>query len=156
MSARFGLNDFVLAMQFGGDDAVVARCLREIGGERAPDGFWSGVREVTTQFTSGAVIRISTKLTGMAQAFDTLSVPAIGRAGNGVSYTCFAQAAEAAAWIAAHGAKFRHVVESASPEFRRDAVLWQAATSDFEMMKKIKNLFDPRHLLNRGRLFRAI
>lgn len=156
MSARFGLSGFVLAMQFGGDDAVVARCLREIGGERAPDGFWAGVREVTTGFSKGAVVRISTKLTGMAAAFDTLSVPTIGRAGNGVSYACFEQASDAAAWIAAHGAKFRHVVESASPEFRRDAVLWQAANSDFEMMKKIKNLFDPRHLLNRGRLFRAI
>lgn len=156
MSARFGLRDFVLAMQFGGDDAVVARCLRELGGERAPGGFWAGVREVTTAFSGGAVIRVSTKLTGMAALFDTLSVPTLGRAGNGVSYACFEQAANAAGWIAAHGPQFRYVVESASPDFRREAVLWPAANSDFEMMKKIKNLFDPRHLLNRGRLFRAI
>ena len=156
MSARFGLDGFVLAMQFEGDDAVVARCLREIGGDRAPQGFWPGVREVTTHFSGGAVIRISTKLTGMAAAFDTFAVPAIGRAGNGVSYACFAQASDAAAWIAAHGANFRHVVESGSPQFRAEAVLWQAADSDFAMMKKIKDMFDPRHLLNRGRLFRAI
>ncbi len=156
MSARFGLSGFVLAMQFEGNQAVVARCLREIGGDRAPSAFWPGVREATTAFADGAVIRISTKLTGMTQAFESLDVPAVGRAGNGVTYACFAEAREAAAWMAAHGAKFRHVVESAGPAFRKEAVLWQAANSDFEMMKKIKNLFDPRHLLNRGRLFRAI
>ena len=156
MSARYGLSGFVLALQFEGDEAVVARCLRETGGDRAAQDFWPGVREVTTQFEGGAVIRISTKLTGMTQAFESLDVPAVGRAGNGVTYACFAQEAAAAAWIAAHGASFRHVVESAGPEFREQAVLWQAAASDFEMMKQIKNMFDPRHLLNRGRLFRAI
>lgn len=156
MSARFGLSGFVLAMEFEGNQAVVARCVREIGGDRAPQDFWRGVREVTTEFAGGAVIRISTRLTSMTQVFDTLPVPALGRAGNGVTYACFAQASQAAAWIASHGATFRYVVESANPEFRDQAVLWHAANSDFEMMKKIKNLFDPRHLLNRGRLFRAI
>jgi FAD/FMN-containing dehydrogenase len=34
--------------------------------------------------------------------------------------------------------------------------LWPAPGPDFELMKRIKHMFDPEHLLNRGRLYRQL
>ena len=44
-----------------------------------------------------------------------------------------------------------------SPEERKGALdLWPAPGSDFELMKRLKGLFDPANLLNRGRLYGRI
>ena len=52
------------------------------------------------------------------------------------------------------------VVEFAPPEFREKAApqyeLWPQPGNDFAMMKKIKEMFDPQGLLNRGRLYGRI
>jgi FAD/FMN-containing dehydrogenase len=44
-----------------------------------------------------------------------------------------------------------------SPEARQQTLdLWPSPGADFEIMKRVKNLFDPSNLLNRGRLYRRI
>ena len=44
-----------------------------------------------------------------------------------------------------------------APEAQKGKLeLWPAPGSDLEMMKRVKQMFDPNHLLNRGRLYRLI
>jgi glycolate oxidase FAD binding subunit len=83
--------------------------------------------------------------------------PALARAGSGVCYGYFEQSQAAAAWIAEAAAKgWRAVIEFA-PEAKKSSLdLWPAPGGDLEIMKRIKNLFDPSNLLNRGRFYRLI
>ena len=49
---------------------------------------------------------------------------------------------------------WKGVMEAAGPGADRGALtLWPEPGGDFAIMKKIKNLFDPEGLLNRGRLY---
>ena len=44
-----------------------------------------------------------------------------------------------------------------SPEAQQYTLdLWPSPGPDFEIMKRVKHLFDPSNLLNRGRLYRRI
>jgi FAD/FMN-containing dehydrogenase len=47
-------------------------------------------------------------------------------------------------------------VEFAPQGFRESTELWPRPGNDFAMMKKIKDMFDPRGLLNCGRLYGRI
>jgi FAD/FMN-containing dehydrogenase len=47
-------------------------------------------------------------------------------------------------------------VEFAPRGFRESSELWPQPGNDFAMMKKIKDMFDPHGLLNRGRLYGRI
>jgi FAD/FMN-containing dehydrogenase len=67
------------------------------------------------------------KLTEMAAAMQALKVPAISRAGNGVIYAHYAEHPPPMPW-----------------------------NGDFAMMEKVKRMFDPERLLNRGRLYGRI
>ena len=83
--------------------------------------------------------------------------PVIARAGSGVCYGYFTRSDAAARWMASaarHG--WKAVIEFAPDEQRSNLDLWPVPGSDWEMMKKIKSMFDPNHLLNRGRLYRLI
>jgi glycolate oxidase FAD binding subunit len=82
---------------------------------------------------------------------ECLPGPAIARAGSGVCYGYFERAADLR-----HPAAGTSVVEFAPQEYRQNAVLWPRPGNDFAMMKKIKAMFDPHSLLNRGRLFGRI
>jgi glycolate oxidase FAD binding subunit len=92
---------------------------------------WNEIRDFTPRFLRehprGAVRTLSMKLTEMPQAMAALDVPAIARAGSGVLYA--------------------HYPENA-PE--------QCWSGDFGVMERIKNMFDPQRLLNRGRLYGRI
>jgi len=51
---------------------------------------------------------------------------------------------------------WKAVMEFAPDEQRANLDLWPAPENDLEMMRRIKNMLDPNHLLNRGRLFRLL
>jgi len=83
--------------------------------------------------------------------------PAIARAGNGVCYGYFEHSANAKEWLGGTAGKTsKAVVEFAPDRYRQKNVLWPSVGGDFEIMKRVKQLFDPRNLLNRGRLYRRI
>jgi FAD/FMN-containing dehydrogenase len=83
--------------------------------------------------------------------------PAVARAGTGVCYAYFDAAETAAAWIKEAMAKNWKAVIEFAPEARKAGMeLWPAPGRDLEIMKEIKQLFDPSNLLNRGRLYRLI
>jgi glycolate oxidase FAD binding subunit len=116
----------------GGSAAVLDRYAREFANARVvEESAWEEIRGFTRCFLEqhprGGVVPISMKLTEMAGAMETLQVPAIARAGNGVIYAHYAEDPPQPAW-----------------------------SGDFATMQKIKQMFDPESLLNRGRLYGRI
>jgi len=119
---------FRLLLHAGGNAAVLGRFRNELPGARSEDeSVWDEVHEFTARFLAanpkGEVIPIATKLTEMPAAMAKLNVPAIARAGSGIIYAHYQENAPGVPW-----------------------------NGDFDTMIKIKEMFDPEHLLNRGRL----
>jgi glycolate oxidase FAD binding subunit len=154
-----------LAIQAGGSSAVLDRYSRELSrmlvlqgaGEEA---LWRDIREMTPQFLrtheNGAVLRVSCLLSDVGRVLESLPARALARAGSGVCYGYFEQAADLRP-----SPLGTSVVEFAPRDFREkagleNAVLWPQPGNDFAMMKKIKQMFDPQGLLNRGRLYGRI
>jgi glycolate oxidase FAD binding subunit len=149
-----------LAVQAGGSPAVLDRYSRELPGMRTLQGadeevLWRNIRESTPQFlrahSSGAVLRVSCLLSEVGRVLESLPSQAVARGGSGVCYGYFEQAGDVR--FPAFG---RSVVEFAPQAFREHAELWPHPGNDFAMMKKIKSMFDPQGLLNRGRLYGRI
>jgi glycolate oxidase FAD binding subunit len=161
--------NYRLAIQAGGSPAVLDRYTRELAGMRAMEGddeaaLWRDVREYTPQFLrahpEGAVLRVSSVLSDVGRVLEGFPPQAVARAGSGVCYGYFEHAPDVngALLNPAAGAS---LVEFAPPDFREQAGLkngnlWPRPGNDFAMMKKIKEMFDPQGLLNRGRLYGRI
>jgi glycolate oxidase FAD binding subunit len=123
---------FRLLIRAMGTRAVVDRFTREFPHALAVDGdqqmsLWCEVRQFTPRFLDahpgGKVAAIPVSLTEMRGLIENLNTPFIARAGSGVVYA--------------------HYTADAPPMPVRD---------DAEMMRKVKRMFDPENLLNRGRL----
>jgi glycolate oxidase FAD binding subunit len=159
LAARSGAG-YRLAIQAGGSPAVLDRYSRELFRARVVEGveedvLWRGIREATPQFLrehdDGAVVRVSCVLSDIGRVLDSLPVQASARAGSGVCYGYFEQAADLR-WPPIGTS----IVEFAPQGFRESSELWPRPGNDFAMMKKIKDMFDPHGLLNRGRLYGRI
>src|SRR3984885_5114102 len=144
---------YQIAIQAGGSPAVLDRYSRELSGMRMVEGadeeaLWRDIRESTPQFLrtheNGAVLRVSSVLSDVGRVLEALPSQASARAGSGVCYGYFEHAAELK-----HPDVGTSVVEFAAPEFRERAELWPRQGNDFAMMKRIKEMFDPKGLLNR-------
>jgi len=162
-AARLGRSGFLLAVQAGGSAAVLDRYSRELEGAAAIEGgqetdLWRRVRDFAPDYLAatpqGAVARVSTTLGEVEAVLERTPAPVVARGGSGVSYVCFERAGEAAAWAGeAAGRGWKAVVEWAAPAARESLELWPAPGSDIEAMKAVKQMFDPGHLLNKGRLY---
>jgi len=147
---------YQLLLQAGGSQQVLDRYSRELTAEGAVEGdeervLWERIREFTPKFLeehpNGAVVRISCGLSDVGRVLERLPAPALARAGAGVCYGYFPDAKEACG---------RGVIEFAPQGIRQTVELWPNPGTDFAMMKKIKEMFDPQGLLNRGRLYGRI
>ena len=166
VSAPLGQRGFVLAVQFGGNAAVAERYQRELEGGVVLDNgeqikFWRTVqnysRRFMEKFTEGAVVRVSCDLNQVSVVMNSFETPALARAANGVCYGYFARAENAAKWMAtAKRQPWRSVIEFAPEAEKSKLDLWPSPGTDFAMMKKVKHMFDPRNLLNHGRLYRLL
>ena len=145
-----------LLSQAGGNRAVLERFARELRGAEMLDGdrerqLWADIREFTPAFLArnphGAVVRVPCALADVGNVLQAFSGDALARAGSGVCYGYFEN------WRDAIG---RGVIEYAPEEARREAELWPAPGNDFAIMKRVKHMFDPQQLLNRGRLYGRI
>lgn len=152
-SKRLGLEPaFTLAVQAGGSTAVLDRYQKELAAAWVPsdESIWTEIREFTPRFvaanTDAQVVRVSSTLAGTREVLASFEGPAIARAGSGVIYGHFESAAEAQEWTQ-RALGWRYIFEYGEP--RSAGVLG----SEFAVMEKMKNLFDPGHLLNRGRLY---
>ncbi|MGI8990905.1 MAG: FAD-binding oxidoreductase [Bryobacteraceae bacterium] len=164
-----GSSAFIMALQMGGNAATIDRCEREISelgdmralAENEECDFWKGIRNFTPDFLAthadGAVIRVSCTLAAMREAIASFDCPVVARAGSGVCHGYFVGTEPAVAWMDDAGKKGWKAVIEFAPETRKAQLdLWPAPGEDFEMMKRIKQMFDPNRLLNRGRLYNRI
>lgn len=123
---------FRLLVRAGGSASVLERFSRELPrAEVRDDSVWTEIREFTPRFLAehprGGVVSISTTLTKMPEVVSKLEGPVIARAGSGVIYA--------------------HYAEDPPPvEFN----------GGLAMMERVKDMFDPERLLNRGRLYGRI
>ncbi len=111
---------------------MLDRYARELPQARVEDdSVWDAICEFPRHFLvanpTGKVVPISMPLSKMREAAEKLHVPFIARAGSGVVYA--------------------HYIKDA-PE--------TPLASDFATMTKVKEMFDPERLLNRGRLYGRI
>jgi glycolate oxidase FAD binding subunit len=167
--ASIGKPSWLLAIRAGGNSASVDRYERELAPltdgvafEGLPHlALWAHIGEFTRRFLAahpdGAVVRASCTLKEAVAAVASFDGPAVARAGSGVCYGYFAEVAEAAKWLrkSARGA-IKAVIEFSPEASKHSLELWPSPGGDFEIMRRIKNLFDPANLLNRGRLYGRI
>ncbi len=164
-TAQMGEKGYILAVQFGGNEAVVDRYAREVGGDllegSRQKSFWDSVvhfsQRFLEKFADGSVVRISTTLTELREVLTALDVPAITRAATGITYAYFNRTDAAVKWLGVTKQHPWRCLIEFSPEAKKDALtLWPAPGDDFGMMKNVKHMFDPRNQLNHGRLYRLI
>ncbi len=168
-AAGVGSRGWTLALRAGGSTRALERYERDIAEvaagvaleEYRHETLWSYVERLTQRHLEthpdGAVVRVSCTLKGIEPVLASFPGPALARAGSGVCYGYFDQSATAGAWISEAAAKGWKAVIEFAPEAKKTALpLWPAPGGDLELMKRIKNLFDPSNLLNRGRLYRII
>jgi len=164
-----GNSSWLLALRAGGNAAAVQRYEREFANftdglafeDERQQTLWRHVEDFTPQFLAahedGAVVRASCTLKDTEAVMQSFPGPAVARAGSGVCYGYFERAQGAADWLGgAHGSGSKAVIEFAPEGCRRKLDLWPSPGGDFEIMQRVKHLFDPRNLLNRGRLYRLI
>jgi glycolate oxidase FAD binding subunit len=155
-----GWSGHILAVQAGGNALVIDRYekeLREIGSLRvAAAADFTAIQEFTpwylATFEKGAVVRISCTLSQIGEVMKAINAPILARAGTGICYVYFKNAEAAEAVSSARKA----IIEFAPEAQKAELTLWPAPGPDFELMKRIKHMLDPEHLLNRGRLYRQI
>jgi glycolate dehydrogenase FAD-binding subunit len=150
-----------LLIQAGGSAAVLDRYSRELPWAQAVEGaeedsLWEEIREFTARFLethqNGLVIRTPCALSEVGNVMERLPRPALARAGSGVCWGYYRQVGDFE-----HGGDSQQgLIEFAPQEIRESWELWPRPGSDFAMMKKIKQMFDPGCLLNRGRLYGRI
>jgi glycolate oxidase FAD binding subunit len=168
-AASFGASDWLLALRAGGSPASLHRYeaeLAAIAGRLAveaecPASFWPDVESFTPQFLKrwpdGVVVRVSCTLKDLDSVMASFPGPAVARAASGVCYGYFERAEAVPGWFARALARgWKAAVEFAPEARKRTLDLWPSPGGDFEIMRRIKNLFDPSNLLNRGRLYRRI
>jgi glycolate oxidase FAD binding subunit len=119
---------FRLLIRAGGNDAVLDRYARELPlAAIEDDAMWDAICEFPRRFITanpGAkIVSMAMPLSKMREVAEKLAVPFVARAGSGVIYA--------------------HYIKDA-PE--------TPLTGDFATMTKVKEMFDPERLLNRGRL----
>ncbi len=142
-----------LLVEAAGSPAVLSRYEKELAGfEKIDSSFWTRLRDFTPTYLAahpqGHVLRLSLKLRSMESALAQLPADSsiVARAGNGVAYVH-------TNYLLPLPPGLTGVVDFAPIERPAPDQLWPSPGSDFFLMEKIKQLHDPDHLLNPGRLY---
>lgn len=161
-AALVGEEGWLLAVQAGGSARLVERYSTELAGSRSLEGgaesrFWNSIREFAPSFLAskpdGSIARVSCTLSALGAIVEQSPVPAVARAGNGVCYSCFGDSEGARHWVDSVIAKgARAVIEFHSLGDGGSGGYWPSPGADLDVMKRVKQMLDPKHLLNRGRL----
>jgi glycolate oxidase FAD binding subunit len=159
---------FMLAVRAGGNAAAIARFERDLaamGAQPVPAdeeaGFWRAIQDFTPHYLDahrdGAVVRVSCTLKELKAVMRSIPGPAVARAGSGVCWAYFKHFGQAAVFAAETAREYSETVVEFAPDNRKEEMdLWPVPGGDLEIMQRIKKMFDPQLLLNRGRLYRRI
>ena len=144
-----------LLIEAGGNAALMTRYEKELASTGLLDYDWTAIREFTPRYLAAnpaaCVARLSTTLTGLQAVLESSIHPILARAGNAIAFLHFPSPEIAAEWAGrAENQNWRFVFEYG---IQRDSASFSA---DFAMMGKVKNLFDPQHILNPGRMYGRI
>jgi glycolate oxidase FAD binding subunit len=169
LAAPMNLKGFVLALMFAGSDAVIERSQRDaeafgpgrILSVEDEQRFWHALRNATPRhmekFKDGAVVKVSATLRDCAEALASVEGAGHAHAASGIVRGWFSRPETASRWLSACAAKgWKGVVEFSGESARQNLTLWPSPGGDFEIMKRIKRMFDPEGLLNSGRLYGLI
>jgi FAD/FMN-containing dehydrogenase len=81
----------------------------------------------------------------------------VARAGSGIAWGYFERSEEAARWMKQAVEKgWKAIIEFAPERQKQTLELWPLPGGDLAVMQRIKRMFDPQNLLNRGRLYRHL
>jgi glycolate oxidase FAD binding subunit len=166
-AAQIGREGYLVVVQAGGNPAVIERYSRELSAAQAIQGdeeeaLWHRIQNFTPQFLAGnpdgAAVRVSGTLAQLEAVVESMDAPVVARAGTGVCYGYFANCAEADAWMkeVCLPQGWKAVIEFSPSAEKEKLELWPGPGNDLETMKRVKQMFDPNHLLNRGRLYGRI
>jgi glycolate oxidase FAD binding subunit len=169
-SARLNRRGFLLLVRAGGSSSVLARYARELKSDENLSGqverdCWRCVREFTPEYfkrQNGLVLRVSSAIKQLPSLLRLISGPSITRASTGITYVYLSSWSAASPILkAASEQGWTVAVEFGPEEIRRAKQLWYESQSPsrgnaFDMMKKVKNMFDPGSLLNPLRLYGRI
>ncbi len=157
-AALAGRKGWLLAVGAQGNPAVLDRYQKELAGgeplEGAPEaGFWNGVQDMTPRALAAnpeaAVVRSSVPLRGLGEALGKLPGAVVARAGNGVCYAHVESAAQASEALRVGKA----VMEYGPASRDTSLIMWPDTGDSFTVMQRVKEMFDPKNLLNRGRFY---
>ncbi len=159
---HIGRKGYLVAVQAAGNEGVIERYSRELPAadtleQQAEETFWESVREFTPRFLDrepgGAVVRVSSARTSLRAIAGEVDAPVVARAGSGVCYGHFSGCESAGEWMEEANRRGGHAVIEFLPESGCAGLdQWPAPGNDFKVMEKVKQLFDPRGLLNKGGL----
>ncbi|MCZ2149940.1 MAG: FAD-binding oxidoreductase [Bryobacterales bacterium] len=153
-----GRKGWLVAIGVSGNEAVLRRYARELAEGEAVEGeaervFWDYVREFTPRFLAaradGVMVRSSLTLSAMEAALQGLPGAVVARAGNGVCYSHCESVREAQGALGTG----RAVMEYGPVSRDASLVMWPQIDSGFPVMQRIKQMLDPKSLLNPGRFY---
>ena len=165
-----GNSTWLLALRAGGNAAAVERYEHEFAHftdglafeDERQQTLWRHVENFTPQFLAahedGAVVRASCTLKDSEAVMEIVPRSGGGARGLGRLLWLFRTMRKPprTGWRGAQPSGCKAVIEFAPEGSRRTLDLWPSPGGDFEIMKRVKHLFDPGNLLNRGRLYRLI
>jgi glycolate oxidase FAD binding subunit len=169
-AATVGNNSWLLAIRVGGNPVAVDRYEHEfakfadsvaIDIDERQETLWRHIENFTPAFLyrhdDGAVVRVSCTLKELEAVMASFPGAALARAGSGVCYGYFDHWGEAVEWMTKAVARGWKAIIEFSPEASKPRLeMWPSPAADLQIMKRVKQMFDPRNLLNRGRLYRRI
>jgi glycolate oxidase FAD binding subunit len=152
-----GLDGHLLLVRAGGTERLLARYERELPGAEVLEGgaeaaLWRTIEELAPNWMdeSGglAVVKVVHTAPAMPVLADMVASPVWSHALNGITRVACASAEEVKKVCAGHVA----LVEWSDPARREGIDLWPEPGGDLEIMRQMKSVFDPKGLLNPGRL----
>ena len=142
---------FTLAARVAGSEDGVERIVRELGWEKAADGFW----EVHCRRSAGSWARLSARPGSLRQLVATLPADArwVAHAGSGVVHWFDAGPAVviASARKQAEMLGGSCILLAAPPELKREVGAWGTPPATIGLMRRLRDAFDPGRRLNPGR-----
>lgn len=149
-----------LVVRASGAERVLARYAQELPGAQPLEGdaeqaLWRGIEA----FPEGPRIlaQASHAMPELAAILDSAPAEAIARAANGVALLALHSRGQAKEWLEATADRpWSRVILKAPVEDSIELEQWPEPGPDLELMRRLKETFDPANLLNKGRLYGRI
>ncbi len=170
-AARLGRRGILLAVRAAGSSVVLDRYAKELKPDEIVSAdedvvLWRSISNFSSDFMarnpSGMVVRLGTPISEIITIFRSGSGSYVAHAGSGTTDAYFTSWQPVPTlWSLARQKGWEAVIAFAAPGFRLERELWlRSAESDrchgFDMMVKLKQVFDPGNLLNRSRLYGCV